>query len=573
MVVDNEGHEVAEDLDKAEDLYWHILDQFEDDPACKRCYQDLSFDIRGDRVLVIDCLCGTNWKREPEFKGKIPPTSVHITSRRRIERRRDEGTLHLIGQAVTALVDIDKPTPKVFRHGGTLVTVGPDGKLEELTSTRLRVLLADAAQWIIKPSKLGRDGLPLIIRPTNERRGDPPPELVSAILNSPSHWNGIPELDAVVTVPVLQSDGSICTRPGYNWDTKAYYQPAMPDLFLPDVVTKEDVTAALKLILEDLLGDFPFVAESDRANAVAILLQPFVREMIQGPTPLAWIGAPVKGTGKTILASCLLTPGCGDVASSPLADSDAEVRKTITSLLRLGAPAVKWDNVRGRVTSKALESALTDLRWSDRILGSSTHVNVPIRQTWVLTANNATAGGDLARRVVPIRLDAGVEMPYRRSGPKPGRAWRHDLPEWASAHRTELASAALTLCRWWKQEGCPDGPSVIAMGSYGSWQRVLGGILAAAGVNAFCAELAEIDEDDEEQNELASLLVRLHQQFQAQEFTAKQAHEIPDLWEGVPSVNALGMRLGTYKNRIAGGLVLRKRHVENGNIWHLEQVA
>jgi len=55
-------------------------------------------------------------------------------------------------------------------------------------------------------------------------------------------------------------------------------------------------------LLDELLIDFPFADEASRANALALLLLPYVRPLIVGPTPLHLITAPTQGTGKDLLA-------------------------------------------------------------------------------------------------------------------------------------------------------------------------------------------------------------------------------------------------------------------------------
>jgi len=54
----------------------------------------------------------------------------------------------------------------------------------------------------------------------------------------------------------------------------------------PDEPTAEDITAARALLIDDLLVDFPFVDDSDRAHAIAAIILPFIRRMIDGPTPM-----------------------------------------------------------------------------------------------------------------------------------------------------------------------------------------------------------------------------------------------------------------------------------------------
>jgi hypothetical protein len=56
----------------------------------------------------------------------------------------------------------------------------------------------------------------------------------------------------------------------------------------------------------ELLGDFGFASEADRAHAIALGLLPLVRGWIEGSTPLHLIEAPLRGTGKTLLWRSLM---------------------------------------------------------------------------------------------------------------------------------------------------------------------------------------------------------------------------------------------------------------------------
>jgi hypothetical protein len=60
---------------------------------------------------------------------------------------------------------------------------------------------------------------------------------------------------------------------------------------LPATLTAEDVAEARALIVDELLGDFPFATEADRVNACGLLLLPFVREMVSNATPLHLVEA------------------------------------------------------------------------------------------------------------------------------------------------------------------------------------------------------------------------------------------------------------------------------------------
>jgi hypothetical protein len=55
------------------------------------------------------------------------------------------------------------------------------------------------------------------------------------------------------------------------------------------------------MLLLELFGDFPFATDADRTNALGALLLPFVRELVDDPTPLHLIEAPSPGIGKGLL--------------------------------------------------------------------------------------------------------------------------------------------------------------------------------------------------------------------------------------------------------------------------------
>jgi len=61
---------------------------------------------------------------------------------------------------------------------------------------------------------------------------------------------------------------------------------------------REQVARARALLVDELLVDFPFVKESDRAHAVAAILLPFLRRMIGGLAPIHLIEAPTKAPVK-----------------------------------------------------------------------------------------------------------------------------------------------------------------------------------------------------------------------------------------------------------------------------------
>jgi hypothetical protein len=315
----------------------------------------------------------------------------------------------------------------------------------------------------------------------------PPDKVVKALIGR-GEWP-VPPITSITEAPVFGPSGKLVVRPGYDADARLWFQPA-PGLDIPAVAEQPDqaeVADARRLLLGELLGDFRFADAASEAHALALLLLPFVRPMIGGPTPLYLIDAPTEGTGKGLLAKCmsvLATGREGETLSQPT--DEAEWRKQLTSKLAEAPPYIWIDNIRYPLASGVLAKVLTDAVHEDRLLGVNRMVRVPVRCVWVATGNNVHAEKEIARRIVRIRLDARMELPHLRTG------FRHPLPGWAVDHRGELVGACLTLAQAWLAAGRPAGNYV--KGSYPEWARVVGGILDVAGVRGFLGNEAELFE-------------------------------------------------------------------------------
>jgi len=159
-----------------------------------------------------------------------------------------------------------------------------------------------------------------------------------------------------------------------------------------------------------------------------------------------------------------------------------EWRKRITAKLLQGPPFIVIDNVRSRLDSAALSAALTTQVWEDRVLGQSRTIALPITCVWIATANNPALSLEVARRTVPIRIDADMERPWK------GRRYKHPrLRVWARQNRGQLVWSALTMIQAWMVAGKPLGKEDL--GSFEAWAEVMGGILAIAGIPGFLKNL------------------------------------------------------------------------------------
>ena len=391
-----------------------------------------------------------------------------------------EGNLRHATRRAWSLLIASNQSPWIFRLGGQPTWVVPDDEGRPAAATidieRMRHMLANLADWR-KPLGKG-ESIPT----------PPPSNVIKSLLATPDP--ALPVLAGIVTAPVFGRNGSLLTEPGYHPDARLLYHPP-PGFALPPISAKpsaEEIAAARSLLLDELLGDFPFTGEAERAHALCLLLLGFVRPMIEGPTPLHMIEKPTPGTGATLMVDAIATVLTGSSASVMTEGrDDDEWRKRLTAKLRQLPVLLLIDNLRQELDSAALAAALTAPAWEDRILGVSDIIRLPVRCTWVATGNNPAVSHEIARRLVRIRLDARSDQPWRREG------FRHpDLMIWVRANRARLVAACLTLCQAWASAGRP--PAARSLGSFETWSQTLGGILHVAGVPGFLGNLDEVME-------------------------------------------------------------------------------
>lgn len=454
----------------------------------------------------------------------------------------------VVADAVAALEAANQP-PTLFLRGSELVRVPEDhDHAESLTVASLRVLLDQAADFVkVKESEDGEDILP----------ARPPRDVCESILAMPPA-GAFPRLAGIRSAPVFLPNGRLLAQDGYDPASGLLMRLRGLDGVRADMPVRE----ALAWLLDELLGDFPFADEAGRAHALALLLEPFVRPMIDGPTPLYLIDAPVRGTGKGLLAAacCLVATGRRpDVMA--LVRSDAEEHeKRITALLLVGAQWVLLDNVNS-LASAPLAAVLTAKHWRGRRLGKSELIDVPNDATWVATGNNVHLSDELARRTIPIRLDPGVERPEYRTG------FRHpDLLGWTAANRARLVSACLSLVQAWIDAGRPEGQ--VTLGSYEAWTRTMGGILGVSGVSGFLSGRERLySESDRETAEWRALCEAWWETYGGHPVTAKDIFKVAkerglllDLWGGRRDLAAqqrIGHALASMRDRVFGGYRIR----------------
>ncbi len=376
----------------------------------------------------------------------------------------------------------DNDPPKLFHRGSRLVLRktkrGRGGEIHEIAEAglpELRAILCRSADWV----KMDPKG-----RPSASRI---PQDALEDMLCRPHP--AIPCLEAILTSPAYGASGELLARPGYHASDFVWMQHTLPLPEIPPVPSRDAIYAARDMLL-DIFCDFPLAGDADRAHLLAMVLLPFTRLLIDGPTPLHLVTSPTPGTGKSLLATVVALLATGQVCEArQLSDREEERQKMLFSELNRGASVILLDNVSQRrmLDSGTLASYLTTQVVSDRILGATRQETVSNLATWVLTGNNVALSNELARRSIQIRLDAQQDRPWQRT------SFKHkDLTAHVSRHRPELVAAVLTLARGWIAAGRPPGD--IHLGSFEEWARVIGGILKVAGVTATLANIEDLYE-------------------------------------------------------------------------------
>jgi putative DNA primase/helicase len=296
----------------------------------------------------------------------------------------------------------------------------------------------------------------------------------------------------IIRAPIFAADGMISIKPGYNPSTRTYYAPAEDfDVApVPQRPTIEDVEFARDGIA-DILRDFPFVSESEHTHAVGLMILPFARELIDGPTPLHLIEKPAPGTGAGLLADVVVYPflGTGAPVMAEGRDDD-EWRKRITAKLKDSNSIVLIDNVRKRIESSALSAAITSTIWEDRMLGQTAILRLPVKTVWIATANNAILSNEIARRTARIRLDAKMDRAWLRDGFK-----YPNLREYVLSERAKLTWCVLVLIKDWIIKGGPSG--IKSIGTFEKWAAVIGGILENARFSDFLGNIEDLYEQSD----------------------------------------------------------------------------
>ena len=447
---------------------------------------------------------------------------------------------------------------ELFNYGEILTRVRGHETVP-LDKDRFHALIADAVACYNYTA--ATDKKPAVFEPRW-----PDPQTIGAVMSKADDFS---PLKRVVRVPFLRPDGTVVMTEGYDRETATVL--VLNGLEVDDVPsdpTQEETRAAAKFLMEEWLGDFPFPTEADRANALALVLTPFMRGLVP-LAPLAVINGLEMGVGKNLINDCVCILATGEAAMPlPWVGNDEEMRKQITAAFAGGSELFTFDEAHV-IEGAQMARALTSLTYGDRVLGVSRIAKFPNSATWVAMGNQVQVNGDMSRRVYFIALrPVGTTLADRDA-----RAYRHeDIKLWTTENRPRLVAAALTVLRGWFAAGCPRFTRGASMGSFEPWDRLLSGALAYAGYPAFLTDMKERrSESDFEGAYWAAHVHWLHGRFGGNEFTTRQVQEDalrdPAGYEAPPGMEdpagksytrALGKAYARHVDRRYEGITLHK---------------
>jgi hypothetical protein len=397
--------------------------------------------------------------------------------------------------------------PNVFKRGWKLVQILRDDvktkeddivrepespRISAIPKERTRALASHVC--LFQRWKTGSDGIPKLVQcsvpddPVNE-------------LHKRGEWPGVRYLETVAESPVFRPDGTILDTPGYDRMTGIFYEPNADYPPVPTEPTIDDARSSI-LTLLDVIDEFPWQTDEHVSAWLALLLTPFARPAIDGPIPFGLLDKNVNGAGAGMLADIIGTVCSGrGLPKIALAD-ETEMRKRILALAISGDSVVLLDNLEGSLNSAVLASTITSGTISERKLGVSEMIPMPMRALWLITAKNLTLSTELIRRALHVRLESFMEHPEDRGGFK-----YYPLLPHVNKVRPTLVVAVLTILRAYFAAGCPD-QKLSSWGSFENWSRIIRGALVWSDMpDPYVGRAELVESGDSEVSVLEKVLV------------------------------------------------------------------
>jgi hypothetical protein len=269
--------------------------------------------------------------------------------------------------------------------------------------------------------------------------------------------------------------------------------------------------------------------------------------------------------------------------------TEEEFEKRLGALLLAGERVVAIDNCEAPLGGEFLCQVLTQPVVRARILGRSEAPELPANAFVTATGNNLALVGDMTRRAVLCRLDAGCERPERRTFARSPVAA-------AKAERGLYLAAALTALRAFVVAGRPRQRDPL--GSFEDWSLWVRDALVWLGEADPCDTMERLRSQDPKLDALNAVVTQWRAVIGTDRVTVREVIERatrtgydgdmrpefshPDFREALLTVAGeggainswrLGKWLGAHKGRIVAGCKILQDGLNGGIMtWRLEEV-
>ena len=313
-------------------------------------------------------------------------------------------------------------------------------------------------------------------------------------------YTELPQSPEIIYTPLFTAKGDLVMTPGYKEDLNILMANINFTVDVPQNPTWDEVEEAVKFLREEVLIDFPFLdydlngterREPSEANALAMLITPFMRRMINGCTPVFFVSKPTPGTGGTLLGKLPMLLFDGQ-ESAPMryTQNEEEMQKSLLSAIIETRSHLFFDDVK-EFNNRALLQSITAQEIGGRMLGKTANVSRPNLFNWIGTGNNPIVLSEMERRIVWVRLN-GKTVDIQT------RVFRHkDFTDFLHTNRSKIVGYILTMIQYWIDLEKPAFEE-RKRASFEDWSRKVGGVLKACGVEGFldnrASAIADMDE-------------------------------------------------------------------------------
>lgn len=487
--------------DRSRGLYYVInglIDRGLDDTTIERIIRHhddgigAKYAFRGDldrEIVRIRCKrsnCMTPEDDASPCSGDRPLIKVH------------GGTLPaVVDQAEAALMSLDH---EIYEFGDEVVlpAIQPIGAASNRLTQGLRLVPVGINHLIERFTRVGD------FQRFDKRSGKfvsiDCPKLVAAAYLERVGQRQLRKLTAVTSCPVLRPDGTVLDTPGFDEQTGILYDPRGAQYPAIPLVPIRDQALAALVELKQLISEFPFVDGSSCSVELSGMMTTLARFAFPY-APMHGFDAPTAGTGKSKLVDCCSVIATGHEAPViAQGQTEEEMEKRIGAALIAGDRIISLDNCERPLGGEIICQALTQKFLKVRVLGRSKNVTVPNLALYFATGNNLLLTGDMPRRAIVGRLDAGVERPEERE------FMTENPVETLKRERPRYVAATLTVLRAFIIEGRPE--QARPLGGFEEWSRLVRDALIWAGEPDPVGTTERIREQDPKRAALAAVLAQ-----------------------------------------------------------------